>query len=60
MTESAREKLKEKVGRAHSARVSQRRSLDEALDEGLRETFPGSDAVSVVQPAPTKEPVAAE
>ena len=26
--------------------------LERALEEGLRETFPASDAVSVVQPAP--------
>ena len=60
MTESAREKPKEKDGRAHSVAYRNRRNLDDALDEGLRETFPGSDAVSVVQPAPTKEPDAAE
>ncbi len=47
--------------------AEQRRRLDQALDEGLRETFPGSDPVSVVQPAPTRydrvarrEPEAAE
>jgi len=33
---------------AHSA-------LDEALEEGLEETFPGSDAVNVAQPAPSRE-----
>ena len=27
---------------------------DEALEEGLEETFPGSDPVNVTQPAPTK------
>jgi len=26
----------------------------EALEEGLEETFPGSDPVNVTQPAPTK------
>jgi hypothetical protein len=30
-----------------------RRRLDEALDEGLEETFPASDPVAVTQPAPT-------
>ena len=30
-------------------------ALDEALEEGLEETFPGSDPVNVVQPAPSKE-----
>jgi hypothetical protein len=28
--------------------------LEDALDEGLEETFPGSDPVSVTQPAPSK------
>ena len=32
----------------------QKRRLDEALDEGLEETFPGSDPVNVTQPAPSK------
>ena len=35
-------------------RSDRQRALEEALDEGLRETFPGSDPVSVVQPAPSK------
>jgi hypothetical protein len=30
-------------------------ALEEALEEGLEETFPGSDPVSVTQPAPSKE-----
>lgn len=38
----------------HRKEADQRRELERALDEGLRETFPGSDAVSVVQPAPSK------
>jgi hypothetical protein len=29
--------------------------LEAALEEGLEETFPGSDPVSVTQPAPSKE-----
>jgi hypothetical protein len=28
--------------------------LNDALDEGLEESFPGSDPVSVTQPAPSK------
>ena len=31
-----------------------KRKLDDALEEGLEETFPGSDPVNVVQPAPSK------
>jgi hypothetical protein len=34
-------------------RVEKRR-LDDALEEGLEETFPGSDPVNVTQPAPSK------
>ena len=30
-------------------------ALEDALEEGLEETFPGSDPVSVTQPAPAKE-----
>ena len=31
-----------------------KRRLDRALEEGLEETFPGSDPVNVTQPAPSK------
>jgi hypothetical protein len=33
---------------------AEKRRLDEALEEGLKETFPGSDPVSVTQPSATK------
>ena len=33
---------------------SEKRRLDAALEEGLEETFPGSDPVSVTQPPPSK------
>jgi len=33
---------------------SEKRRLDEALDEGLEETFPASDPVNVTQPPPSK------
>jgi hypothetical protein len=29
--------------------------LEDALEEGLEETFPGSDPVNVIQPAPSKQ-----
>jgi hypothetical protein len=32
----------------------EKRRLDEALEEGLEETFPGSDPVNVTQPPPSK------
>jgi hypothetical protein len=33
---------------------AEKRRLDEALEEGLEETFPGSDPVNVTQPARSK------
>ena len=33
---------------------TEKRKLDDALEEGLEETFPGSDPVNVTQPAPSK------
>ncbi len=32
----------------------EKRRLDRALEEGLEETFPGSDPVNVTQPPPSK------
>ena len=37
-----------------SADREEKRRLDDALDEGLEETFPASDPVNVIQPAPSK------
>ena len=36
------------------SRDAEKRKLDQALDEGLEETFPASDPVNVTQPAPSK------
>ena len=33
----------------------QKRRLDKALEEGLEETFPGSDPVNVTQPPPSRK-----
>ena len=33
--------------------IAEKRRLEEALEEGLEETFPGSDPVNVTQPAPS-------
>jgi len=33
---------------------AEQRQLEQALDEGLEETFPASDPVSVTQPAPSR------
>jgi hypothetical protein len=40
--------------RSKAADDAEKRQLDEALEEGLEETFPGSDPVNVIQPPPTK------
>jgi hypothetical protein len=40
---------------AKGAKDTEKRRLDQALEEGLEETFPGSDPVNVTQPAPSKE-----
>ena len=37
------------------AKDAEKRRLDEALEEGLEETFPGSDPVNVTQPAPSRD-----
>jgi hypothetical protein len=37
-----------------AAKSAEKRQLDAALEEGLEETFPGSDPVNVTQPAPSK------
>ncbi len=37
------------------AKGAEKRRLDDALEEGLEETFPGSDPVNVTQPPPSKE-----
>jgi hypothetical protein len=39
---------------SESAKGAEKRRLEEELEEGLEETFPGSDPVSVTQPAPSK------
>jgi hypothetical protein len=33
--------------------IERRKSLDEALDAGLEDSFPGSDPVAVTQPPPS-------
>ena len=37
------------------AAATEKRQLDEALEEGLEETFPGSDPVNITQPPPSKQ-----
>jgi hypothetical protein len=45
---------RDRSDQSDAAKANQKRELEQALDQGLLETFPGSDAVSVVQPAPSK------
>jgi hypothetical protein len=35
--------------------TEEKRRLDDALEEGLEETFPASDPVNVTQPPPSKQ-----
>ena len=37
------------------AEAAEKRRLEAALEEGLKETFPASDPVNVTQPPPTKD-----
>jgi hypothetical protein len=39
---------------SNDAKSAEKRKLDQALDEGLEETFPASDPVNVTQPPPSK------
>ena len=44
------------AGKAHgpAAAAAEQQQLDDALNEGLEETFPGSDPVNLTQPSPSK------
>ena len=39
--------------KGEKAEAEEKRRLDDALEEGLEETFPGSDPVNVTQPPPS-------
>jgi hypothetical protein len=39
---------------SNETKGDEKRRLDQALEEGLEETFPGSDALNVTQPPPSK------
>ncbi len=43
-----------------SPELTEKKRLDDELEEGLEETFPGSDPVSVTQPSPSREDGPAE
>jgi hypothetical protein len=36
------------------SKATEKRRLDQALEEGLEETFPASDPLNVTQPPPSK------
>jgi hypothetical protein len=44
------------MSRKKSKSPDHRRTLDDKLDQALQDTFPASDPVSLVQPAPRGEP----
>jgi hypothetical protein len=37
------------------ADAKERRRLEKSLEEGLEDSFPGSDPISVIQPAPSSQ-----
>jgi hypothetical protein len=41
------------IGRRREQDASHKKKLDEALELGLEDSFPGSDPVSVTQPPPS-------
>lgn len=51
--EKREENRDETAERSPQIDAERRKSLDEALDGGLEDTFPGSDPVSITQPAPS-------
>ncbi len=50
----ARSSTKKKQPKEKQPKNVEKRRLDDALEEGLEETFPASDPVNVTQPPPTK------
>lgn len=50
----ARSSSKQPKPDVEKKRQNERQRLEKALEEGLEETFPASDAVAVTEPARTK------
>jgi nicotinate phosphoribosyltransferase len=46
-------KVKNGAPASEKEQAERRRRLEESLEEGLKDTFPASDAINVVQPPPT-------
>lgn len=53
-TRSAKKSAKTTGRKKTKTTETAKRRLDDALEEGLEETFPGSDPVSITQPPPSK------
>ena len=51
----AEETMSRSSRRPKGADLAEKRLLDEALEEGLEETFPASDPPNVTQPPPTRQ-----
>jgi hypothetical protein len=45
--------VKDRGGKRRGQDVQHKERLDDALERGLEDTFPGSDPVSVIQPPPS-------
>jgi hypothetical protein len=52
MTKDIVDERKPRSEKRNESRLEHRRRLEESLESGLEGTFPGSDAISVVQPPP--------
>jgi hypothetical protein len=50
-----RSRAKSAEAKPADAKDPEKRQLDQALEEGLEETFPASDPVNVTQPPPSKD-----
>lgn len=54
-SKSARDERAAQDLKDRESKDREQRRLERALEEGLEETFPGSDPVNVTQPAKSKE-----
>lgn len=53
-TETVRERNKDTRRKDTGDRDAEQRKLEDSLNEGLEDTFPASDPINVIQPAPSK------
>ncbi len=51
--QQASDKGKDIADRKHEQHAKRKKKLDDALERGLEDSFPGSDPVSVTQPPPS-------